>query len=97
MILFPAFEPGFALFLAVFALFGLLLGAMHFSALAWNVRLLTHGRRLAPAFALPLLRLALVGGGFAFAASHGAGALLACLAGLLAARAMALRIAAVPP
>lgn len=93
MIALSAIDPGFVLMLAAFALFGTALGVVHFAALGWNVHLLLHERRLAPAVMLPLLRIAVVGGGLAVASLYGAGALLACLAGVLAARAMALRIA----
>jgi len=96
MIHFPPLNPGFVGILLAFALFGITLGGMYFTELAWNVRVLTRGRRLALALALPLLRLAVVAGGLAFAVLHGAAALLVCLAGLLAARAGVLRIVAGP-
>ena len=96
MIQFPIPDPGLVFTLIAFALFGLALGTAHFSILACNVRHLMQGRALAPAIALPLLRFAVVGGGFALATFEGAGALLSCLTGLLVARAMALRSWQVP-
>lgn len=92
----PILTPGLVAMLIAFAVFGAVLGGVHFAALAWNVRVLLYGQGLAPAVALPLFRLAVAAGGLAFASHYGAGAVLACLAGILAARAMALRLAEVP-
>lgn len=93
---FAAQDPASIATLIAFALLGVVLGVTLFAALVWNVQLLMGQGKLWPALALPLVRLCVAGGGFVFAAMHGAGALLACLTGFLAARALALRIVTVP-
>lgn len=74
-----------------FALLGALLGAGHFAALRGNVTRYLEGGSPGPALALHLGRLLLSALGFALIAPAGAVALLAALAGFLAARTMAIR------
>jgi len=83
--------------LALFLLFGLVLGTGYFRALAWNVRALARGAGLLTAFALPLARFGFIAAGLTFAALHGAGALAAATLGFLLARAGALHVARAAP
>ncbi len=64
---------------------GALMGAIHFGLLGWNTRLFVNGSALGAA-GLQIARLALVGVVFFGLSKVGAGALIAGLAGLLAAR-----------
>jgi len=66
-------------------LVGLLVGVMHFSSLAFNLRLFTAGRLL-PALALQLLRVGLSVALLAALIRFGLAALLAGALGLLLAR-----------
>jgi N-ATPase, AtpR subunit len=77
--------------IAAFAVFGLALGAAHFSAIDQQSRALMR-RAGWMAAALPLLRFAVTGAGLFFAATEGAAALLATAAGISAARLFALRL-----
>ncbi len=76
--------------LAFFFAVGAILGATHFRALAWNVRLLTGGASMPLAMSASLLRLAMTAGGLVVVAFYGAGALLASMLGFLALRALVL-------
>jgi F1F0 ATPase subunit 2 len=69
---------------------GALIGLVHFVSLGWNMRLFVTGSALGAA-GLQIARLALVAIVFFGLAKIGAGALLAGLVGLLAARRRALR------
>lgn len=69
---------------------GLVLGTLHFASLARNLALFAAGRTAA-AFGLQLARLAATLAGFAVLARFGPVPVLAALAGLLAARGLALR------
>lgn len=64
---------------------GALTGLAHFGSLSWNTRLFATGSALGAA-GLQIARLAFVGIAFFGLAKIGAGALIAGLAGLLAAR-----------
>jgi F1F0 ATPase subunit 2 len=71
---------------------GALIGASHFLALRWNIRMLAIGRSLPLALATQLVRFALLAGVLTIIASHfGAFPLLAAAAGILAARTTVLR------
>jgi F1F0 ATPase subunit 2 len=71
---------------------GALIGAFYFLSLHWNVRMLAFGRPLPLVLALQLGRYALVAGVLAAIASRfGALPLLLAAAGILAARAAAVR------
>jgi F1F0 ATPase subunit 2 len=76
---------------APFVLLGALLGAGYFAALRLNVDRYISSRSLAPALALHLGRLLLVGIVFALIAQIGAVPLLGALAGFLLARSLAIR------
>ena len=84
-------DSGAALRLAAGFVAGALAGLVYFRALWWNVRLFVAGGHAAAAVALLAGRLAVVGGLLLVAALHGAPTLLATAAGVLAARAAALR------
>lgn len=82
----------FALSTVAWLAVGGLIGALHFFTLHWNVALLAAGRAPALALGLQLLRLALVGAALAgVAIEGGALPLLLAAAGILAARAVAVR------
>jgi F1F0 ATPase subunit 2 len=71
---------------------GALIGASHFLALRWNIRMLAIGRPLPLALATQLVRFAFLAGVLTIIASHfGAFPLLAAAAGILAARTTVLR------
>ena len=76
--------------MAVFVVFGLVLGAAHFWAIHLQARALIRRAGWTMAV-LPLLRFAVTGIGLTFAASQGAAVLLAAVAGLMMARFFALR------
>lgn len=78
---------------ALFALFGTLAGLGYFAALRINVGLYLKGSGLAAPLALHGLRIALLGGALFLAARFGATALMASLAGIAAAKAIAIRAA----
>jgi F1F0 ATPase subunit 2 len=72
---------------------GVLLGTFHFMALRWNVRMLAAGQSVLLPLAIQLVRFALVVSVLAMVVVHfGALPLLAAAAGILAARAIVLRI-----
>jgi N-ATPase, AtpR subunit len=74
---------------------GALIGGFYFLSLQWNVTVLAFGRSLLPALALQLGRFALVAVVLAAIASRfGALPLLLAAAGILAARAAAVRLGA---
>lgn len=71
---------------------GALIGASHFLALRWNVRMLAVGRSLSLALTAQLVRFAFLAGVLTIIAGHfGAFPLLAASAGILAARTTVLR------
>lgn len=76
--------------LAGFALLGFAAGVVHFLGLRRNVRLYVSAGRLRDAIALQAARLGLTVALFAFAAWHGAAALLLAAGGFLLARAVVL-------
>lgn len=84
-------HPDLALRLAAGFVAGALAGLVYFRALWWNVRLFLAAGPAAWAVALLAARLAVVVGLLLVAALHGAPTLLATAAGVLAARAGALR------
>ena len=76
---------------------GALIGASHFLALRWNVRMLAVGRSLPLALATQLVRFALLAGVLTIIAGHfGAFPLLAAAAGILAVRTTVLRFGRQP-
>jgi F1F0 ATPase subunit 2 len=76
---------------------GALIGASHFLALRWNVRMLAVGRSLTLALTAQLVRFALLASVLTIIASHfGAFPLLAAAAGILPARTAVLRFGRQP-
>jgi F1F0 ATPase subunit 2 len=76
---------------------GALIGAFHFLALRWNVRMFAAGQSLPLALALQLVRFAAIGAVLAGIAAHfGALPLLAATGGILAARRTVARFGAQP-
>jgi F1F0 ATPase subunit 2 len=72
---------------------GMLIGALHFLTLRWNVQMFTAGRSLLPIIAVQVGRFAAVGGVLAIIASFfGALPLLAATAGILATRTAIIRL-----
>jgi F1F0 ATPase subunit 2 len=72
---------------------GAAIGAIHFTSLRWNVRMLAAGRSPLPAVAVQLARFAAFGVALAAIASYsGALPLLAATAGILAARTLIIRM-----
>jgi F1F0 ATPase subunit 2 len=81
-----------------FFVVGMLAGAVHVALLRRNTQMYLHSSGVGKAVALQMLRLALLGGVLWVLAEHGAPALLAGAAGVLAARQLILRrIASVAP
>jgi hypothetical protein len=77
--------------LAAFGVAGLALGLLSLASLRLNADLYLGGG-LARPIALHLARLGLIGGALVLVAHQGAGPLLACAAGLVLARPIALRL-----
>ncbi|HTW69686.1 MAG TPA: ATP synthase subunit I [Acetobacteraceae bacterium] len=75
---------------------GLAAGAGHFALLRWNAGLYLSGSGVVRALAVQALRMAATGALLAFAAWHGALALLTAAIGVLLARMLLLRTAATP-
>jgi F1F0 ATPase subunit 2 len=74
---------------------GTVLGGLHMATLRWSIGLFTSGRSAWLAFAVQLLRLAVVGGALAAVTLRsGAVPLLAMAAGLLVVRTIMVRLAA---
>jgi F1F0 ATPase subunit 2 len=76
---------------ALFALLGALAGAAYMTLLSWTVRALAGRSPGGPAEAVSQGRAAVALAVFAFAALHGAAALVAALAGFLLSRAVLTR------
>ena len=86
-----------ALNLALWLLFGLAAGIAHFALLRWNAALYVSAAGVPRALAVQALRMAATTALLAFAAWHGAAALLPAAAGVVAARSLVVRMTTVPP
>ena len=76
---------------------GLMIGAVHFLSLRWNVRMLAGGRSLLPALAIQIARFAIIGVILAVIAhAFGALPLIAATGGILLARSLIIRLGAGP-
>ncbi|HUN39321.1 MAG TPA: ATP synthase subunit I [Acetobacteraceae bacterium] len=85
-----------AAMLCLWLVFGLTAGAGHFALLRWNAGLYLSGSGVLCALAVQMLRMAATGVLLAFAAVHGALALLTAAIGVLVARMLVLRMTAMP-
>ncbi len=86
-----------ALLAAFWLLAGLAGGTAHFALLRWNTRLYLAGGSVARGLGVQLLRLAGTTALLAFAAWHGALALLLAAIGVTLARLLVLRVLAIVP
>jgi len=86
-----------ALTMGLWLLFGLAAGTGHFLLLRWNAALYVTGTSVFRALAVQSLRMTATTAMLAFAAWHGALALLAAAIGVLLARVLVLRSLTVAP